>query len=164
MTLWTSLIVVFFVDLIHYTDLCKEIFAAEDTARAAYFRGHLSLLLFTNDSSFLFLSSHLTFNQPTFQRSCPAMSFTQIWIIKWEIVLSDMFNRERFISACVFVYSDKCLRLAVFEYLGILTLKAPRETASENVVCLCRLLNILADFPNLVLHSGKQCGPRSDCS
>ena len=27
-----------------------------------------------------------------------------------------------------------------------LTLKAPRKTASENVVCLCRLLNILALF------------------
>ena len=30
-----------------------------------------------------------------------------------------------------------------------LTLKAPRKTASENVVCLCRLLNILANFSNL---------------
>ena len=30
-----------------------------------------------------------------------------------------------------------------------LTLKAPRKTASENVVCLCHLLNILANFPNL---------------
>ena len=28
----------------------------------------------------------------------------------------------------------------------VLTHKAPRKTASENVVCLCRLLNILADF------------------
>ena len=27
-----------------------------------------------------------------------------------------------------------------------ITLKASRKTASENVVCLCRLLNILADF------------------
>ena len=42
-----------------------------------------------------------------------------------------------------------------------LTLKAPRKTASENVVCLCRLLNILANFSNLFLHTGKQCGPRS---
>ena len=40
-----------------------------------------------------------------------------------------------------------------------LTLKAPRTTASENVVCLCRLLNILADFSNLFLYTGKQCGP-----
>ena len=52
-----------------------------------------------------------------------------------------------------------------------LTLKAPKKkkkkkkkTASENVVCLCRLLNILADFSNLFLHTGKQYGPRSDCS
>ena len=40
-----------------------------------------------------------------------------------------------------------------------LTRKAPRKFASENVVCLCRLLNILADFSNLFLHTGKQCGP-----
>ena len=43
--------------------------------------------------------------------------------------------------------------------LYALTLKAPRKTASENVVCLCRLLNILADFSNLFLHTGKQYGP-----
>ena len=46
----------------------------------------------------------------------------------------------------------------------ILTLKMPRKPASENVICLCRLLNILANFSNLFLHTGKQCGPRSDCS
>ena len=45
-----------------------------------------------------------------------------------------------------------------------LTLKTPRKPASENVVCLCRLLSILANFSNLFLHTGKQCGPRSDCS
>ena len=45
-----------------------------------------------------------------------------------------------------------------------LTLKAQRKPASENVVCLCRLLNILANFSNLFLHTDKQCGPRSDCS
>ena len=45
-----------------------------------------------------------------------------------------------------------------------LTLKTPRKPASENVVCLCCLLNILANFSNLSLHRGKQCGPRSDCS
>ena len=42
---------------------------------------------------------------------------------------------------------------------NVLTLKAPRKTASENVICLCHLLNILADFSNLFLHTGKQCGP-----
>ena len=46
-----------------------------------------------------------------------------------------------------------------FPMSACLTLKAPRKTASENVVCLCRLLNILADFSNLFLHTGKQCGP-----
>ena len=46
----------------------------------------------------------------------------------------------------------------------LLTLKAPRKPASENVLCLCHLLNILANFSNLFLHTGKQCGPRSDCS
>ena len=43
-----------------------------------------------------------------------------------------------------------------------LTLKMPRKSASENVIYLCRLLNILANFSNLFLHTGKQCGPRSD--
>ena len=40
-----------------------------------------------------------------------------------------------------------------------LTLKMPRKPTSKNVVCLCRLLNILANFSNLFLHTGKQCGP-----
>ena len=43
-----------------------------------------------------------------------------------------------------------------------LTLKMPRKPASENVVCLCCLLNILANFSNLFLHTGKHCGPWSD--
>ena len=30
-----------------------------------------------------------------------------------------------------------------------LTLKMPRKSASENIVCLCHLLNILANFSNL---------------
>ena len=45
-----------------------------------------------------------------------------------------------------------------------LTLKTPKKPASENVVCLCRMLNILENFSDLFLHTGKQCGPRSDCS
>ena len=46
--------------------------------------------------------------------------------------------------------------IAYFDYvtsmLGktpCLTLKGPRKSASENVVCLCRLLHLLADFSNL---------------
>ena len=35
--------------------------------------------------------------------------------------------------------------------LSMLTLKAPRKTASENVVCLCHLLNIFANFSKLFL-------------
>ena len=57
-----------------------------------------------------------------------------------------------------------CQPIRVFVSNGILTLKVPRKPASENVVCLCRLLNILTNFSNLFLHTGKQCGPRSDCS
>ena len=37
-----------------------------------------------------------------------------------------------------------------------LTLKMPRKPASENDLCL---LNILANFSNLFLHTGKWCGP-----
>ena len=37
----------------------------------------------------------------------------------------------------------------------LLTLKMPRKPVSENVVCLCCLLNILANFSNLFLHTGK---------
>ena len=43
--------------------------------------------------------------------------------------------------------------LVYFNYLKwircSLTLKAPRKSASENVVCLCRLLHLLANFSNL---------------
>ena len=44
-------------------------------------------------------------------------------------------------------------------FVFLLTLKMPRKPASENVVCSCRLLNILANFSSLFLHTGKQCGP-----
>ena len=58
----------------------------------------------------------------------------------------------------------------------LLTLKAPRKTASENVVCLCRLLNILANFIKptfayrqtvwtqirLLLKEQSDLGPHSD--
>ena len=57
-------------------------------------------------------------------------------------------------------YGKICIYLLKYA----LTLKAPRKPASVNVVCLCRLLNILVNFSNLFLHTGKQCGPRSDCS
>ena len=56
----------------------------------------------------------------------------------------------------IFLYSAQILTLKLK--------KKKKKSASENVVCLCRLLNSLANFSNLFLHTGKQCGPRSDCS
>ena len=40
-----------------------------------------------------------------------------------------------------------------------LTLKMPRKPASDNAVCLCLLLNMLANFSNRFLHTGKQVDP-----
>ena len=40
-----------------------------------------------------------------------------------------------------------------------LILKMTRKPASENAVYFYCLLNILANFSNLFLHTGKQCGP-----
>ena len=55
-------------------------------------------------------------------------------------------------------YICPCLICIINEDLG-LTLKMPRKPASENVVCLCCLLNILSNFSNQFLHTGKQCVP-----
>ena len=41
----------------------------------------------------------------------------------------------------------------------ILILKMPRKPPPENVICLCLLLNILANFSNLFFNTGKQYGP-----
>ena len=42
-----------------------------------------------------------------------------------------------------------CLELA-FHSLSILTLKMPRKTTSENVICLCCRLHLLANFSNIL--------------
>ena len=42
---------------------------------------------------------------------------------------------------------------------SILTLKMTRKPASENVVCLCQMLNILENFQTDLRHTGKQSGP-----
>ena len=42
----------------------------------------------------------------------------------------------------------KMWSLGVFNYIHTLTLKMPRKPASENVICLCGMLNILANFQN----------------
>ena len=57
---------------------------------------------------------------------------------------------------CRRIYQTSIKRL--FYDPGSLTLKMLRKPASENVVCLCCLLNILANFSNLFSHTGKQCG------
>ena len=47
----------------------------------------------------------------------------------------------------------KVFPLLRFLYVGAtvpLTLKTPRKPTSENVVCFCRLLNILANFSNML--------------
>ena len=49
--------------------------------------------------------------------------------------------------------------VVMFDFLP---LKHQEKSASGNVACLCRLLNILANFSNLFLHIDKQCGPRLD--
>ena len=54
--------------------------------------------------------------------------------------------------------------MVIIESVFILNLKMPRKPASENVVCLCCLLNILANFSNLFLHTNSvdpdQTAPR----
>ena len=78
------------------------------------------------------------------------------------------YNTVRLGISCVLlslkVKKMRMLSAANLHGLVNLALKTPRKPASENVVCLCRLLNIHANFSNLFLHTGKQCGPRSDCS
>ena len=55
--------------------------------------------------------------------------------------------------------------MAIFRHiyykLARLTLKMPRKPTSENVVCLYRLLKILANFSNIFWHTGKLCRPWS---
>ena len=81
--------------------------------------------------------------------------------------LSDQMSVHLFIYHLNFVLKKVCVRFAflfIYQLTFALTLKTPRKSTFENIVCLCRLLNILANFSNLFLHTGKQCGPRSDCS
>ena len=46
----------------------------------------------------------------------------------------------------------------------VLTLKAPRKNASENVVCWSHLLQIIAWHYWRIKYRSKQRGPRTDCS
>ena len=55
----------------------------------------------------------------------------------------------------------KCLDVLwrIGEIIPELTIKMPRKPSSENVICLCRLLNILANFSNLFLRPGNSVDP-----
>ena len=63
----------------------------------------------------------------------------------------DMLFRFEIISNCMRIIlwlSTKVLTI-LQNLFTVLTLKAPRKSASENVVCLCRLLHLLANFSKL---------------
>ena len=68
----------------------------------------------------------------------------------WNTLITYMTN------SCVLIRHCYTMRLFWTCFPRVLTLKMPRKPASENVVCLCRLLNIIANFSNLFLHTGKQ--------
>ena len=74
------------------------------------------------------------------------------------VLESTISNSVIFAEKNVAFHSFSAKILAYMPYLMIsfndmLTLKASRKTASENVVCICRLLNILANFSNLFLRT-----------
>ena len=48
---------------------------------------------------------------------------------------------------------------AYLELADFLTLKMPKKPSSENVVYLCHLLNSLANFSNLFLHTSNSVDP-----
>ena len=84
----------------------------------------------------------------------PSKFFEVGGMIKLE---KDKFIKD-FIMSEYFTYNVRTF-ISMIKMHVMLTLKMPRKPASENFVCSCRLLNILANFSNLFLHTGKQCGP-----
>ena len=48
------------------------------------------------------------------------------------------------------VVSDLGIRWLLRLSVSILWVKVPRKPASENVVCLCRMLHLLANFSNIL--------------
>ena len=71
---------------------------------------------------------------------------TGMMLVGLNFIMSEVFGDRSYELQCAVGFSGK------------LTLKMPRKPASENGVCLC-LLIILANFSNLFLQTGKQCGP-----
>ena len=83
------------------------------------------------------------------------------WVDGYGTFIDRVIHKGHFLDVVICIWNKTNDRHAQSQ---ILTLKAPRKPASENAVCLYRLMNTLANFSNLFLHTGKQCGPRSDCS
>ena len=106
----------------------------------------------------------------TEQFCCSLRILDTVLILFWGILRTEQGTR---ICVLVYIYAvyrscrscinlNRDMRNGVTGVCEQLTLKLPRKPASENIVCLCRLLNILANFSNLFLHTGKMCEPRSD--
>ena len=70
-------------------------------------------------------------------------------------ILSVLLSSAEFAQRVVYLR----INVPIFFMHYTLTLKTPGKPASENVVCLYHLLNILTNFSNLILHTGKRCGP-----
>ena len=95
---------------------------------------------------------------------------------RWSTLISKSFRKsffawlfsQKLICKVLSWYNSKpfynCLCISSVILFVTLSLKMLREFASKNVICLCRLLNIHANFSNLFLHTGKPCGPWSECS
>ena len=75
----------------------------------------------------------------------------QTLCMKCQILFSEE-KKKKDLSLKIFSFKSSAENLTKHE--EALTLKTPWKPASENVVCLCCLLNILANFSNLFLHTG----------
>ena len=119
----------------------------------------LNLLLYVKFSRWQMIIFFFFFQKIGFDISCK-LSPKETICMEFQSLFSwkNKKNYFKMTSAKIFTQLARC------KCVWTLTFKRPRKPASENVVCLCRLLNILANFPNLFLHTGKQCGPWSDCS
>ena len=89
---------------------------------------------------------------------CLAVVVDHVFNLRFFFLKTDAF-KDKILSYLWQLFNQLFIR--VYDHGIRLTLKTPRKPASENVVCLCHLLNILAIFSNLFLHTGKQPKGRS---
>ena len=93
-----------------------------------------------------------------------------VLILKWFMVLSTIFShcgtKVKILCKETPYRHDKNFSLGFEPRIepkifcdNFLTLKTPRKPVSENFVCLCRLLNILANFSNLFCILAKSVDP-----